>query len=112
MSAYRSQVAAPTAVSGGVAAAPIARLSAAPNPFNPRTTLAFTLPQTTDVCVAIFDVAGRQVRNLDAGTLPAGEHRLEWDGRDGSGRALASGTFFARLEGATYTPTVKLQLVR
>ena len=45
----------------------------------------------------VFDVAGRRVRSLVDGPLPAGRHEVAWDGRDQAGRAVASGTYFSRL---------------
>lgn len=69
-----------------------------PNPFNPRTTIAFTLPTGGPVSLSVFDLSGRRVRELIAGeTLEAGRHETVWFGRDDQGRALASGTYLYRL---------------
>jgi hypothetical protein len=68
-----------------------------PNPFNPKTTLAFTLASGAEVQLAIFDSQGRRVRTLHEGFLGAGEHRRIWDGRDDEGRAGVSGVYLARL---------------
>lgn len=74
-----------------------ATLAAAPNPFNPATTLRLDLPHDATVCLAVFDARGRQVRLLvDGDVLAAGAHDLRWDGRDGAGRPLAAGTYLAR----------------
>jgi hypothetical protein len=48
------------------------------------------------VQVSIYDVAGRKVRNLADRVLPAGEHRLRWDGTDDAGAKLARGVYFVR----------------
>jgi hypothetical protein len=72
----------------------------APNPFNPRTTIRFTLPADGGARLAIYDLAGRLVRTLVAGSLAAGEHEAVWDGCDDAGRAQASGSYLARLEAA------------
>ena len=71
-----------------------------PNPFRPETgtTIDFSLESTSTVRLVLFDVNGRTVRTLMEGTRAAGEHTLQWDGRDGSGRLLASGTYLCRLE--------------
>ena len=77
----------------------------APNPFRGRTTLAFDLPQASDVSVAVFDVMGRQVMALNGGTMAAGsDQTLEIDGS-----GLASGVYVLRLTavGADGTPEVK-----
>ena len=77
----------------------------APNPFRGRTTLAFDLPQSSEVSVAVFDVMGRQVMTLNGGTMPAGaDHTMEIDGS-----GLASGVYVLRLTavGADGTPETK-----
>ncbi len=75
------------------------RLAAQPNPFNPKTTVSFVNPAEGRVRVSIYDVSGRLVRLLADGVMPAGVTSVEWDGSDSSGRPLASGVYFARLEG-------------
>jgi hypothetical protein len=64
-----------------------------PNPFNPTTAFEVRLGQPTAVQVALFDVRGRLVRELDGGRLRAGVHRLVWDGRDASGRSMPAGVY-------------------
>jgi carboxypeptidase T len=83
-----------------------------PNPFNPRTTIAFDLPEATAVRLRIFDVRGALVRALVEAELPRGSHQAVWDGRDASGRGVASGNYFARLEARGEAETVRLSLVR
>jgi hypothetical protein len=68
-----------------------------PNPFNPLTTIAFTLPKAGAVQLGIFDVRGRLIKSLVRGNLPAGEHAVSWNGRDALGRSVASGTYFCTL---------------
>lgn len=76
----------------------------APNPFNPQTEIRFNLGQAGPVSLKVFDVSGRLVKSLANGRLPAGEHRLIWDGTDHDGRAVATGVYFYRLlaEGKTF----------
>jgi flagellar hook assembly protein FlgD len=69
-----------------------------PNPFNPRTTIAFDLPQPGRARLQIFDVRGRRLRGLVDGVLPAGTHRVVWDGRLDNGLPAASGTYLYRLD--------------
>jgi hypothetical protein len=84
-----------------------------PNPFNPKTTLRFALPRAASVDLAIFDVNGRRVVRLLAGeTLPAGNHAVDWEGRDEAGRALPSGVYFARFAASGFTEERKLVLLR
>ena len=71
---------------------------AVPNPFNPATSIRFSLPRETTVSLRVYDVAGRLVRNLVQGPLPAGAHSFRWNGRTDLGRNAASGVYFARLQ--------------
>jgi len=70
---------------------------AVPNPFNPMTSLHFSLPRDSHVDLKIYDVAGHLVRTLASGSRPGGANKVRWNGRDDSDRAVASGTYFARL---------------
>jgi hypothetical protein len=105
----------PTAVSEGAPPASSARPvlhAAAPNPFNPATTIRFTLPRAAHARVMVFDVSGALVRTLTDGPYPAGTHVLRWDGRDDRGRELASGAYFYRLEADGARAARKLILLR
>jgi aminopeptidase N len=93
-------------------AATVRLLGAAPNPFNPRTTVRFSLPRDVEVRLDLHDAAGRLVAVLAEGAFPAGEHGVAWDGRDRHGRAAASGTYYARLRAGGDVGTVPLTLVR
>ena len=93
------------------------RLRACPNPFNPSTTLDFRTAGPGAYRLEIYDMAGRRVRTLLDGTLDAGPHRFEWDGRDQAGRERPSGPYFAGLSrtGSGDDPArdvLKLMLVR
>jgi len=72
-------------------------MPAVPNPFNPRTTLRFTLARRGPVRLEIFDARGRRVRRLLDRELVAGPHSLGFDGHDDSGRLLASGVYYLLL---------------
>ena len=83
-----------------------------PNPFNPETGITFGLQASEQVTLSIFDVAGRTVRILVSGTLPAGEHSANWDGTTADGNDAPSGTYFYRLETADETLTRSMTLIR
>lgn len=83
-----------------------------PNPFNPTTTIAFTIEKPSFAILKIFDVAGRHVRTLHKGDLNAGTFEATWDGRNNSGKDAVSGVYFYRLEASDYTSTRKMMLVR
>ena len=85
---------------------------AAPNPFNPRTEIRFTVAQSGAVRLLVHDARGRLVKVLADGQLPAGDHALAWDGTDEAGRRLGSGVYFARLEAGGETRTSKLVMVK
>jgi hypothetical protein len=87
-------------------------LAAMPNPFNPATNLVFRLPAAGECEVAVFDLRGRQVRVLQKGRLPAGEHSVAWDGRDGHGRVMASGVYVARVRHEGDSSSIKLVLAK
>ncbi len=90
-----------------------ATLAAAPNPFNPATTLRFSTESAGTARLTIHDPRGRLVRTLVNDALPAGEHAARWDGRDDAGRATAAGVYLARLVDATGTATTtKLVLAK
>ena len=95
-------------------AVPVAmRLGGHPNPFNPRTTISFSLPADGAVELDIFDARGRLVRRLiDGAARVAGEHRVAWDGRDDAGRTLPAGVYLVRLRGAGAASTTKLTLAK
>jgi hypothetical protein len=78
-----------------------------PNPFNPSTTISYSLPRASKVKLNIFDITGRLVQTLTDKRLEAGEHRMSFDGT-----ALASGVYFARIEAGEFTRTQKLMLVK
>lgn len=62
--------------------------------------------------VAIYDVAGRQIRTLASGTYATGVERVTWDGRDSHGRLVSSGIYFIRATSGSSTQTKKLVIVR
>jgi hypothetical protein len=69
-----------------------------PNPFNPSTTIPFSIAENGSVSLRVFDAHGAFVAALVQKVLPAGSHTAVWDGRDSKGRAVASGVYFARIE--------------
>ena len=83
-----------------------------PNPFNPRTTIKYDLPEAGPVRLAVFDLAGRLVRTLVDESMPQGSHEAAWDGRDATGKEVGSGTYLARLEFGGKVEVVRMGLVR
>lgn len=83
-----------------------------PNPFNPHTTIAFNLAKDAFVSLNVYNTKGQKVRSLHSGQLGQGRHNLNWDGCDESGRSMASGLFFYRLETDGATQTKKMLLMK
>jgi hypothetical protein len=89
------------------------RVDAAPNPFNPRLTLTLQIPaEAGRLQLDIVDARGRLHRRLFDGTLPAGSHRVLWDGRDAAGLASASGVYYYRLRSGVGQETGRVVLLR
>lgn len=65
-----------------------------PNPFNPMTTIQFTIPNTQNVQIAIHDILGNQVRELVNDVFPSGLHSVHWNGTNQIGTHVASGVYF------------------
>ncbi len=83
-----------------------------PNPFNPRTTIQFNLPESGTVRGTICDVKGRILTTLVDWALPQGPHRIEFTSGDKNGLELPSGTYFFRLEFNNQVWVEKISLVR
>ncbi|MBD3222163.1 beta-propeller fold lactonase family protein [bacterium] len=89
-----------------------ASLAVHPNPFNPRATVTWQIAAPAAGTIAVHDLAGRRVRTLVQGVLPAGTRTATWDGRDASGRALPSGTYLVSLRTGAATMVRKVVLAR
>lgn len=107
------------AIVGGVSATgepPLPRLTTRirnnyPNPFNPTTTIAFDIAQPGVVRITVYDVRGRRVRRLLDQSMPAGQHKVVWDGSTDAGAQVASGVFFCRLESGHQTDVRKMLIL-
>ena len=84
----------------------------APSPFVESTALRFDLASAGTAHLEIFDVRGRHVRTLVDGRLEAGQHTPVWDGRDDTGRTVAAGVYFVRLETGTGSSVRKVVRAR
>ncbi len=83
-----------------------------PNPFNPSTTLSFSLIETSPVELVIFNARGQRVRSLVNRTLSSGMHSVVWDGRDEQGRSASSGIYFYRMHAGKYSSTRKMIMMK
>jgi hypothetical protein len=83
-----------------------------PNPFNPTTNITFSIPEPSDVRIMIYNMLGQEVRELFAGQLQRGTNTISWDGKDMSGRALASGTYIYRMTAGSFIESKKMIILR
>ncbi|MBN2365866.1 MAG: T9SS C-terminal target domain-containing protein [Calditrichaeota bacterium] len=77
-----------------------------PNPFNPSTTIEFTLPEQSEVVLMVYDVLGRQVAVLAEGEKPAGTYRIRWQAGN-----IPGGVYFYRLQAGSFTRILKMVLL-
>jgi hypothetical protein len=88
-----------TAVGDDAGPMPFRIVSVAPNPFNPSTTVRFTLPRAMPVTAGVWTVTGARVRSLvEEKNFGAGTNELRWDGRSDAGSLAASGVYFIRVK--------------
>jgi hypothetical protein len=83
-----------------------------PNPFNPETNIEFALPSAARIRLTIFNLLGQEIGVPAEGDYPAGVHTITWRGTDNSGRAVASGMYFYRLETPAGVLTRKMMLLK
>ncbi len=69
-----------------------------PNPFNPETVIQYQLKTSSEVEISIFNSLGRKIRTLVNETKDAGEHQIQWDGKNAAGKIVASGTYYYTLK--------------
>lgn len=86
--------------------------AAYPNPFNPSTSLRYSLEDAGFVRLSIYDTNGRFVADVVRGEQPAGEHVAAWDGRGANGAVVSSGIYFVRIESGGQVRTRKIALLK
>lgn len=84
-----------------------------PNPFNPATSIVFSIEKDGPVTVAVYDIAGRRIKTLIDGKMTeAGRHTISWDGLDNNGRRVSSGVYFCRFLSGETASSTKMILLR
>jgi hypothetical protein len=78
-----------------------------PNPFNARTKINFALPEAANVNIAIYNIAGQLVSNMDLGYMPAGNQSVNWNASD-----VASGVYFYKVSAGDHSKTLKMTLLK
>ncbi len=87
-------------------------LANAPNPFNPSTSIGFTLPEASAVKLVVFDALGQTVRTLVDERRSAGRYTATWNGRNAGGSQVSSGVYFYRLEAGDYRQIRRMMLIK
>ncbi len=83
-----------------------------PNPFNPVTTINYTLQKPEQVKIEVFDVLGHRIQTLVSGVKSAGEHTVQWNGTDSEGNPVASGVYLYRLSSNSRIESRKMMLLK
>ena len=83
-----------------------------PNPFNPTTTISFSLPTRSDVTLTVYNILGQEVAEIVNQSLPAGEHQIDWDGKDANGSSVSTGIYLYRLVTDDFVESKKMVLLK
>jgi hypothetical protein len=83
-----------------------------PNPFNPSTTIAYSVKETGAVWIGIYNVKGQLIRTLVNDTRATGHYTMDFDGRDDNGRSISSGIYFLKMRSGAYQSTRKMIMMQ
>src|SRR5690606_4029895 len=91
-----------------------------PNPFNPSTTIKFSVSDNSFVSIKVYNILGKEIKLLLKENLPAGEHYIQWEGKDNDGNSLSSGIYFIQMkaipqsgrQAGEYQQTIKSVLLK
>jgi len=83
-----------------------------PNPFNPTTTIYYSLKTDDQVSIEIYNLLGQKVKTLLNGKVRSGDHSLVWDGKDDSGKPVSSGIYFYKMASGRFTSSRKMILMK
>ncbi len=88
-------------------------LSNYPNPFNPTTTISFSVTQMSSfVTLNIYNIKGQKVKQLICDQLSSGQHSVVWDGRDYNNFPVGSGVYFYKLKAGDFQKVRKMILMK
>jgi hypothetical protein len=88
------------------------RLNNHPNPFNPSTTISFSIPNDSEIELNIYNIKGQKVKQLVSDQFSAGEHSVIWNGKDNNGKQVDSGVYFYRLQTPSESYVKKCMLLK
>ncbi len=83
-----------------------------PNPFNPSTIIEFMIPVQAEVSLKIYDLLGSEVATLVNEVRDAGQHFVQWNGKNGMGQSVNSGIYFYTMKAGDFVSTKKMMLLK
>jgi hypothetical protein len=83
-----------------------------PNPFNPETTISYSMKEAGSVSIDIYNIKGQLVKHLVKGDMAAGNHTVVWNGTDNNNRAVSSGVYFYKMNSGNYSSTKKMIMMK
>ena len=83
-----------------------------PNPFNPTTTISFSVPDNGNMTLKVYDILGRHVRTLVDGTYSAGNYNIVWDATDMNGDMVSVGVYFYTIQSGNHRATKRMLLLK
>jgi hypothetical protein len=87
-------------------------LSNYPNPFNPATTIKFSLPNDSKIELIIYNIKGQTIKTLTHNVFNKGNHSIIWNGSDDSGKSVSSGIYFYKLKTGDFQKVRRMILLR
>ncbi|MFC1785892.1 right-handed parallel beta-helix repeat-containing protein [Candidatus Neomarinimicrobiota bacterium] len=83
-----------------------------PNPFNPSTTISYSLPEESKVTISIYNLLGKQITQLTSSTQHSGTRTIQWNGTDQQGNLVPAGIYFYQLQAGDFSQTKKMVLMK
>lgn len=83
-----------------------------PNPFNPETTISYSVKEMTPVNIEIYNLKGQKVKTLLSETKAAGNYNVVWNGTDNNNRPVSSGVYFFKMNAGKYSSTKKMIMMK
>tara|TARA_B110000003_G_C16251671_1_gene379233 strand:- start:145 stop:582 length:438 start_codon:yes stop_codon:yes gene_type:complete len=83
-----------------------------PNPFNPTTSIKYDLPQDALVKISIYDIMGRNIKNLVSGNQSAGYQSVRWDATNNYGEPISAGMYIYTIQAGDFRQTKKMVLLK
>ncbi|MBT4249751.1 T9SS type A sorting domain-containing protein, partial [bacterium] len=83
-----------------------------PNPFNPKTTINFSVEYAAEVDLSIYSLSGKLVRQFQLGALTSGSQSIVWEGKDNFGNDVPSGVYIYRFQSESHSEARKMTLLK